>query len=295
MPCALNLLGGLESPQNDESPRIASDEQGPEAPEYPCLLPMLSRRKVRMNLPDCFDHREPTKETDPSGLGSCRSGGSRRNRENRGRCMALATPSSCGGASVSHKFILTPTTPDPNREDFKLPSCSSGVSVIIFDFDGTLTATRGELALRSQKCGELQERAPMLRPWLAALRIAGITIGVMSKSSENTIRDAFDQSGLTEMFADGPLLGKAIGLEGKAGFIQDFVNGCCDSSNSLAQLGEEGLDSILLIDDDVRELDRARDKGIQTYPAPQEGGLQSEDFRKIFECLEIDGPINNSA
>jgi len=68
-----------------------------------------------------------------------------------------------------------------------------------------------------------------------------------------------------------------------------------DPSNSLAYLGEEGLEQILLIDDDVRELDSARDKGIQTFPAPEEGGLHAEDFREIFECLGIDGPMTDES
>lgn len=127
----------------------------------------------------------------------------------------------------------------------------------------------------------------MLKPWLVALRSAGVVLGIMSKSSESTIREALDEAELSELFAEGPLLGNAIGFEGKAGFIEEFVTGCCEGPNNLSHLEEEGLEQILLIDDDVRELDRARDKGIRTHPAPESGGLRSEDFRDIFQCLQI--------
>merc|ERR1712110_862044 len=119
-------------------------------------------------------------------------------------------------------------------------------------------------------CDELCERSSVLRPWLQSLR----SVGIMSKSSEETIRYALDEAGLVDLFEDGPLLGKAVGFDGKAGFIAELVV----TGNDLEHLGLEGLSRVLLVDDDVRELDRARAIGIQTYPAPADGGLQDEDF-----------------
>jgi len=162
------------------------------------------------------------------------------------------------------------------------------VSVIFFDFDGTLTATPGNLVVRqrqSHKSDELRERASLLAPRLAALRDAGFLLGIISKSTEFTVRNALDAAGLSEFFT-GPVVGKAVGLEGKAGFIQELA-----LSGSLPPLGGEdvGLHRVLLVDDDVRELDRARAKGLQTWPAPAEGGLQEGDFDEIFACLGAHG------
>merc|ERR1719223_800178 len=75
------------------------------------------------------------------------------------RLMTLATPSSRGGASVCSRYILSPATPDPNRADLKLLRGNADIAVVIFDFDGTLTATRGEAAQRAQKSSDLSERA----------------------------------------------------------------------------------------------------------------------------------------
>jgi phosphoglycolate phosphatase-like HAD superfamily hydrolase len=156
--------------------------------------------------------------------------------------------------------------------------------VVFFDFDGTLTATPGEKVLRqAHKSAELHERAPLLAPRLAALRDAGILVGIISKSTEFTIRSALQVAGLSEFFT-GPIVGKAVGLEGKIGFIEDLT-----LSGSLPPLSSEetSLSHILIVDDDVRELDRARTKGVQTFPAPAEGGLQDDDFDEIFAGLGI--------
>merc|ERR1719238_343383 len=98
-----------------------------------------------------------------------------------------------------------------------------GVSVIFFDFDGTLTATPGQLAARQcRKSVELCERAAMLRPRLQALKDGGILLGIISKSTEFTIRSALQAAGLSDFF-QGPIIAKPVGLEGKAGFIEELV------------------------------------------------------------------------
>lgn len=190
--------------------------------------------------------------------------------------LAIATPQS--GRSI-YNFSPTPRTPDPFREDMKL--LRGDVHCIFFDFDGTLTATPGEKALRQcQKTAELCERAPMLAPALQALQDRNILLGIISKSTEFTIRTSLEASGLLEFFT-GPIVGKAVSLEGKAGMIEDMV-----ASGRLGNLGADSLEAslrrILFIDDDIRELDRARGRGIQTYPAPVEGGMQDQDFVDIF-------------
>lgn len=197
----------------------------------------------------------------------------------RPKALNLGTPSS---RSPMPHFDLawTPRSPDPLRHDFNL--ITGDVGAIMFDFDGTLTASPGELAQRARKQVELLERTPLLAPRLAALQQAGITLGIISKSSELTISTALRETGLDRYF-EGPLLAKAVGLEGKAGFLADLVR----SGGHLQCRGIEALHQVVLVDDDVRELDRARAKGIQTYPAPQEGGLQEEDFDSIFYSLGL--------
>lgn len=192
--------------------------------------------------------------------------------------LGLLTPQST--SSSRHRVVLTPRTPDPIRNDLKL--LRDRVSVIFFDFDGTLTATPGNLVVRqSQKAAELLERASLIAPHLTALRNAGILLGIISKSTENTVRTALQAAGLSEFFT-GPVVGKAVGLEGKVGFIEELA-----ASGTLG--ASTKLQHVLLVDDDVRELDRARMKGVQTWPAPAEGGLQTEDFDAIFTCLGVPG------
>jgi hypothetical protein len=178
--------------------------------------------------------------------------------------------------------VLSPCTPDAERSDLKL--IDGDVGAILFDFDGTLTATPGDSAAHHQKEEELVERAALLEPRLLALREAGITLGIISKSSEATIRGALDSAALASLF-DGPIIGKAVGFDGKAGFIEDLV-----CSGALQHLGGDGLCRVLLIDDDVRELDRARLQGIQTYPAPESGGLRAQDLDEIFSRLGVELP-----
>lgn len=204
----------------------------------------------------------------------------------RFQSLKLATPSSC--TSVAYRNALTPTTPDPARAGFRL--VSEETHVIFFDFDGTLTETPGDAAtLRWEKKAQLKERAEMLAPRLRCLRDASITLGIISKSTENTIQEALQDSELDQFF-DGPVLGKAIGFEGKAGFIRDLF----ESGDLGLDPEANGLQCVLLIDDDVRELERARERGIQTFAAPQQGGLQESDFDEIFTSLGLASPSSCS-
>jgi FMN phosphatase YigB (HAD superfamily) len=158
---------------------------------------------------------------------------------------------------------------------------SGDVSAVFFDFDGTLTATPGVRAERRAKIIELKERASMLQPWLLRLRRAGISLGIISKSTESTIRAALAEAGLEEMF-DLPIVAKAVGFAGKAGFIEEMA-----TEGPLEHLGSNGMHRILLVDDDVSELEWATEISVQTYPAPLSGGLQESDFCDIFERLSL--------
>lgn len=122
---------------------------------------------------------------------------------------------------------------------------------------------------------------------MATLRKAGISLGIISKSTEFTIHSALQATGLLQFF-DGPLVAKA-GFEGKAGFIKDLV-----SDGALRHLGADGIRHILLIDDDVSELERACEEGIQTYPAPSEGGLQEDDFISILHAVGLEARFTES-
>lgn len=173
------------------------------------------------------------------------------------------------------------------RSDYK--AISLEVHIALFDFDGTLTASPGEAAVRCRKHVELAERAPLLAPRLRAMKASGMTLGIISKSTHATITNALSEAGLDHFF-DGPILAKAVGFEGKAGIIDDLY-----SSGSLGDLGSEGLRRILLIDDDVRELERARIRGIQTFAAPAEGGLQDGDFDLMFAELNLHDPEKMAA
>lgn len=181
-----------------------------------------------------------------------------------------------------------PESPSPFRDDFRmLPA--AGVAVIFFDFDGTLTATPGDRAARRTKQLELCERAAMLGPRLKSLRADGASLGIISKSTEGTIRSALDAAELSKFF-DAPLVGKAVGFEGKAGFIEDLaLNGCLPRLGSTVKHGVP-FSRILLVDDDLLELERCKARGIQVYAAPEEGGLQDEDFDAISEALRIPRP-----
>jgi len=160
------------------------------------------------------------------------------------------------------------------------------VGVVLFDFDGTLTATPGDRSERKYKIAELKERAPMLEPWLRCLRDAGMMLGIISKSSEDTILTALTKAHLRDYF-DGPIVAKAVGFDGKAGFIEDL---CQCEQGGLSHLGPQGLSRVLLVDDDVGELGQAHERAIQTFPAPQDGGLQYDDFHSMFQALGLQEP-----
>jgi len=220
--------------------------------------------------------------------------------------LGLDTPQSC--ASYISRLMLSPRTPDPNRFDLKF--VSTDAAAVFFDFDGTLTATPGDQARKQcQKSAELCERAAMLAPRLRAMKDAGLTLGIISKSTVFTIESALQDSGLKEFF-QGPIVGKAVGLEGKAGFIKEMVSsgalrhlrrgaessatasdansapGGPQSSDEDLAVAEE-MKRVLLVDDDVRELDRAIGMGILSFPAPEQGGLQETDFEELFHQLGL--------
>jgi FMN phosphatase YigB (HAD superfamily) len=186
-------------------------------------------------------------------------------------------------ASLTDPSLLRPDTPLPDRNDFR--NITGKVEVIMFDFDGTLTATPGDRQVRIRKRAEICERASLLQARLQALREAGCLLGIISKSTEATIRDALSASGLSACF-DAPILGKAVGFEGKVGFIQDLAR-----RGSLRRPGDRrpgpAPHRILLVDDDVLELERANAGGLQTYAAPSEGGLQEQDFEAIQGSLRL--------
>lgn len=195
------------------------------------------------------------------------------------RGLTIATPTS----TVSLPFsCLASFTPQPSRDSLNL--IAGNVVAIFFDFDGTLTALPGERAPRRHKQEDLHNRAALLKPRLCTLREAGIRLFIISKSSEHTISTALDGAGLRELF-DDPLFPGAVGFEGKAGLISDFVR-----EGGLGDLSENLLHHVMLVDDDIRELERARACGLQTYPAPAEGGLQNSDFDVIFSILGLQTP-----
>jgi len=192
---------------------------------------------------------------------------------------AFSTPPS-SPAGFAYEPPDTPGLPD--RQDFR--AVGAGVAVVFFDFDGTLTASPGDRAVRRMKQAELLERAPMLAPRLQALREAGLTLGIISKSTEGTIRSSLDVAGLADFF-DGPLVARAVGFEGKVGFIEELAK-----KGGLRRLGGRGEKAgrrVLLVDDDVLECQRAQARGLQTYAAPEDGGLQENDFDVIFQGLRI--------
>jgi len=162
----------------------------------------------------------------------------------------------------------------------------------MFDFDGTLTSTPGDRQVRVRKRAELCERAPMLRQHLHCIREAGCLMGVISKSSEDTIRSSLEAGGLLDYF-DAPIVARANGFEGKVGFLQELAR-----HGSLRRPGDRrsgpAPHRVLLVDDDVLELDRAAAAGFQTYAAPAQGGLTEEDFAAIRASLHL-GPNRSRA
>mmetsp|Transcript_42945 Transcript_42945/g.124174 ORF Transcript_42945/g.124174 Transcript_42945/m.124174 type:complete len:496 (+) Transcript_42945:146-1633(+) len=262
----------------DATTTSVASGKGGATPSTPCLLPGVCTRRVRLSLPT-FGDSTPNSPSDCANVPATHEASSHGAGPRKFQ-LKLATPSSC--TSAVHRYPMTPTTPDPARDGFKF--IDDELDVVFFDFDGTLTETPGEAATqRWEKKTELQNRASMLRPRLEGLREAGLLLGIISKSTEQTIRESLDSAGLSDLF-EGPVVGKALGFEGKAGFIVDMHR------SGRIQLGSGGLSRVLLIDDDVRELDRARERGIQTFAAPPEGGLQECDFDEIFVCLNLPSP-----
>jgi len=215
----------------------------------------------------------------------------------RPRCLSLLSGSSLGTlkaqdtdpASPGFGPSLSPETPVPKRAAFRQVEC--GFTVVMFDFDGTLTATPGDRAARSQKKAELRQRAAMLEPCLKAMQESGATLGIISKSTEGTIRDALQAAGLAAYF-QGPVVGKAVSFEGKAGIIDDLArSGALAGFQSAGLVEQAASQCVLLVDDDVMELERARSAGIQTYAAPSKGGLQHEDFEVILAAMHGSPPV----
>ncbi|CAK0878807.1 unnamed protein product [Prorocentrum cordatum] len=169
--------------------------------------------------------------------------------------LRIATPSSSPPASP--RGAEGCGTPQPQRSDFRVLAPDADVGAVLFDFDGTLTSVPGMASRRTRRQLDLRQRAPLLEPRLRALRDAGLSLGIISKSSEATIRTSLVEAGLCEFF-DGPLVANAVGFDGKAGFIEELVQG-----GSLRHLGPSGLRRVLLVDDDVQELEHARARGVQ--------------------------------
>lgn len=283
-------------------PRPSSSSQAP-----------ISPAKGRRRAPPSVDALELEDSTASAGLPSCHSSPKRRSlrlldeeeellpppiSRSRPRVLTLS-PSTlhCDRAEHLDHWPMgsldldRPESPAPNREDFRA-SIPCGVAVIFFDFDGTLTATPGDRASRRTKQVELQARAPMLGPRLKALRQSGASLGIISKSTESTIRSALEACQLHKLF-DAPLVAKAVGFEGKVGFIEDLaVRGCLPRLGS-TRGHQVAFHRILLVDDDLLELDRARQRGLQTYAAPEDGGLQEEDFEVIAESLRLPRPSSH--
>lgn len=176
----------------------------------------------------------------------------------------------------------TPSAATPKCDRAGLINLKGGAQVVFFDFDGTLTATPGDRAKRPTKTKELCARAPMLKRYLQKMREADIIIGIISKSTEGTIKACLEAAEMSDLF-NGPIVGKAVGFDGKPGFIKDF----CEEDGPLAHLGLDNLHLVLLVDDDISELERCRECGIQTYPPPEEGGLQEADLDKILEGIGL--------
>lgn len=202
-------------------------------------------------------------------------------------CLRIDTPSSSPPASPRGSQGCD--APGPQRSDFRALAPDADVGAVLFDFDGTLTSVPGGASRRTRRQLDLFLRAPLLEPRLRVLRDAGLSLGIISKSSEATIRTSLAEAGLCEFF-DGPLVANAVGFDGKAGFIEDLVQG-----GSLRHLGPSGLRRVLLVDDDLQELEHARARGVQVYAAPEDGGLQEPHLEELLLLLGLQAPTARSA
>jgi hypothetical protein len=192
--------------------------------------------------------------------------------------MFLRTPS-----ETSTPRVFRDLSPEPQRADLK--AVKGEVRVVYFDFDGTLTATPGAACgggfgggHAARASSELCERKRLLEPFLEALcsEQGGCALGIISKSTKNTIQRALMEAGLEKYFK-APLVDKAVGFEGKVGFLEELVS----EGQATAFLADQ-MHQVLLVDDDLRELTRASAKGVQTFPAPSDGGLQKVDLVEIL-------------
>jgi len=95
------------------------------------------------------------------------------------------------------------------------------------------------------------------------------------------ISAALNAAGLREFF-DDPLFGGAVGFDRKAGVIADFVE-----EGGLGNLSANLLHHVMLVDDDLVELDNARSRGLQMFPALAAAGLQNSDFDVMFSLLGL--------
>jgi len=263
------MLDGAESPEELSTAglQLGSDQSSPRGP---------GRRSLR-SMEDDSDPLCPPTPSKPSHV----------SRKPRGIALSGSLMSLRSMSEQSVPCQDCPDSPALVREDFKQPC--RGVAVVFFDFDGTLTATPGDRAARRTKQVELCDRAAMLEPRLRGLRADGASLGIISKSTEGTIRSALEASGLLKFF-DAPLVAKAVGFEGKAGFIEDLaLRGCLPRLGSTRGHGVP-FSRILLVDDDLLELERAKARGLQVYAAPADGGLQEEDFDIISDALHVPRP-----
>lgn len=65
----------------------------------------------------------------------------------------------------------------------------------------------------------------------------------------------------------------------------DSSRRCVNQKGPLEHIGPGRLHRILLVDDDVFQLKKARDIGIQGFAAPKEGGLREEDLDLLIKSV----------
>mmetsp|Transcript_44347 Transcript_44347/g.139055 ORF Transcript_44347/g.139055 Transcript_44347/m.139055 type:complete len:394 (-) Transcript_44347:104-1285(-) len=271
------------SPSSCRPPRVSSAGRRPPPMRERALRP--PKMELRTNSSSDWEDEGSSAASPPHGRPRTHHG------MPRPRCLSLSG-SFTSLKATNEAALITPGTPLPDRADFR--EVVGGVTVIFFDFDGTLTATPGDRAARPMKQAELRSRGPMLEPRLHALREAGAVLGIISKSTEATIRDALQAACLSPHF-EAPIIGKAMSFDGKAGIIDELVR-----KGTFPRLGGKGVSPqamrrrVLLIDDDVLELERARDMGFQTFAAPATGGLQEEDFPPLVRAVRLPPPMRRN-